>query len=124
MGAVDVNPPNAEIHITDHASDWLWAVFAVMTVSMLGMFGWSHMVRLYLPAACKALTPLCWQRRRGTRFFHNIALIILIVSTIAYFSMASDLGATPITTEFRATGTRQIWVRRHRPSATTSSPVF
>ncbi|EKM51799.1 uncharacterized protein PHACADRAFT_187203 [Phanerochaete carnosa HHB-10118-sp] len=95
MGSVDVNPPNADIHITNHGSDWLWAVFAIMTVSMMGMFVWSHM------------------RPRGTRFFHNIALIVLTVSTIAYFSMASDLGATPITTEFRATGTRQIWYVRY-----------
>jgi len=95
MGAVDVNPPNAQIHITNHASDWLWAVFAVMALSMLGMFAWSY------------------TRPRGTRFFHNIALIILLVSTIAYFSMASDLGATPIQTEFRAKGTRQIWYVRY-----------
>lgn len=50
------------------------------------------------------------QRPRGTRFFHDIALIILTTSAIAYFAMASDLGATPIQTEFRAQGTRQIWV--------------
>ncbi|KIP11031.1 hypothetical protein PHLGIDRAFT_28161 [Phlebiopsis gigantea 11061_1 CR5-6] len=95
MGAVDTNPPDAQIHITDHGSDWLWAVFAIMAVSTLGMFAWSHM------------------RPRGTRFFHNIALIILLVSTISYFSMASNLGATPIQTEFRAQGTRQIWYVRY-----------
>lgn len=66
-----------------------------MLVSMMGMF---------------ALTFL---RPRGTRFFHNIALIILTVSSIAYFAMASDLGATPIQTEFRAQGTRQIWYVRY-----------
>jgi len=92
---VNVNPPNAQIHITNHGSDWLWAVFAVMLLSMLGMFAWSY------------------TRPRGTRFFHNIALIILLVSTISYFAMASDLGATPIQTEFRARGTRQIWYVRY-----------
>ena len=38
---------------------------------------------------------------------------MLLVSTISYFSMASNLGATPIQTEFRAQGTRQIWVSRY-----------
>lgn len=52
-----------------------------------------------------------FQRPRGARFFHDVALIILTTSAIAYFSMASNLGATPIETEFRAIGTRQIWVR-------------
>ncbi|GJE85618.1 family A G protein-coupled receptor-like protein [Phanerochaete sordida] len=95
MGAVDVNPPNAQIHITNHASDWLWSVFSVMTVSMVGMLVWSHM------------------RPRGTRFFHNVALIILFVSTLTYLALASDLGATPIQTEFRAQGTRQIFYVRY-----------
>ena len=44
MGAVDTNPSEAQLHITDHGSDWLWAVFAIMAVSTLGMFAWSHMV--------------------------------------------------------------------------------
>ena len=44
MGSVDTNPPNAIIHISNHGTDWLWAVFAVMTVSMLGMLAWSFTV--------------------------------------------------------------------------------
>ena len=53
-----------------------------------------------------------WQRPRGTRLFHQLAIVILATSSLAYFSMASDLGATPISAEFRADGaTRQIWVR-------------
>lgn len=52
------------------------------------------------------------QRPRGTRLFHQLAIVILTTSSLAYFSMASDLGATGISTEFRADGeTRQIWVR-------------
>ncbi|KAF7789761.1 hypothetical protein EIP86_000707 [Pleurotus ostreatoroseus] len=93
--SLDHNPPNADIHVSTHGTDWLWAVFAIEAVSMLGMFG------------------LTFMRPRGTRFFHNIALIMLTVSTIAYFAMASDLGATPIQTEFRAQGTRQIWYVRY-----------
>ncbi|TCD68061.1 hypothetical protein EIP91_011606 [Steccherinum ochraceum] len=96
-GSLDQNPPNADRHITEGGSDWAWAVFAVMLLSTLGMVGWSY------------------TRPRGTRFFHNIATIILAVSTISYFSMASDLGATPVLAEFSRgnTGTRQIWFVRY-----------
>lgn len=71
------------------------------------------------------------QRPRGARLFHQIAVIVLATSSIAYFSMASDLGATPIRVEFRGHGgdpTRQIYVSvssiprlsaacSHRPAA-------
>lgn len=75
--------------------------------------GCSHGLTLYDIVSTQItgrLFTMLLQRPRGTRFFHNIALIILLVSSIAYFSMASDLGATPIQTEFRAQGSRQIWV--------------
>lgn len=45
MGSVDVNPPNASIHISNHGTNWLWSVFALMAVSMLGMLAWTFMVR-------------------------------------------------------------------------------
>lgn len=51
------------------------------------------------------------QRPRGTRLFHQLAVIVLTTASIAYFSMASNLGATPIAAEFRGGETRQIWVR-------------
>ncbi|KAJ3528498.1 hypothetical protein NM688_g7990 [Phlebia brevispora] len=92
--SLDNNPPNADRHITPGGSDWLWAVFAIMALADLGMVMWSVM------------------RPRGTRFFHNIAIVILTTATIAYFAMASDLGATPVVAEFSRgnTFTRQIWV--------------
>ena len=40
-----------------------------------------------------------------------MAVAILTVSTIAYFAMASDLGQTPVRTEFRSGPTRSIFVR-------------
>ncbi|KAI0093965.1 heat shock protein 30 [Irpex rosettiformis] len=94
-GSLDQNPPNAERHITAGGTDWLWTVFAIMTVSTLGMMIWS------------------FERTRGSRFFHNISIVILTTASIAYFTMASDLGATPITPEFRNTGTRQIFYVRY-----------
>ncbi|KAI0763681.1 hypothetical protein BC629DRAFT_1682186 [Irpex lacteus] len=95
--SLDTNPPNADRHITAGGSDWLWAVFAIMALSTLGMIFWS------------------FSRPRGTRFFHNVAIAILTTATIAYYSMASDLGATPVVTEFRrgSSVTRQIFFVRY-----------
>ncbi|KAI0705887.1 hypothetical protein BC835DRAFT_1537054 [Cytidiella melzeri] len=95
--SLGTNPPNADRHLTSGGSDWLWAVFAIMALSTLGMVVWSFM------------------RPRGTRLFHNIATVILMTATIAYFSMASDLGATPVRAEFGrgTTNTRQIFFVRY-----------
>ncbi|KAI0646985.1 heat shock protein 30 [Trametes meyenii] len=95
--SLDQNPPNADRHITPGGSDWLWAVFAIMVLSDLAMVFWT------------------FTRPRGTRLFHQIAVIVLTTASIAYFSMASDLGATPITAEFSRgnTNTRQIWYVRY-----------
>ena len=113
--SLDQNPPNATRNITAGGSDWLWAVFAIMALAALGMIAHSFTVsspqrNSPVPAAD---TYFLSQRPRGTRFFHNIASIILTTSTIAYFAMASDLGATPVTEEFSRGvpgSTRQIWV--------------
>ncbi|KAI0343618.1 heat shock protein 30 [Trametopsis cervina] len=94
--ALDLNPPNAAIHISTHGSDWLWAAFSLITLVLL------------------VTAVLDFSRPRGTRLFHQLALIILSTASLAYFSMASDLGATPIVTEFRGDGeTRQIWYVRY-----------
>ncbi|KAI0090820.1 heat shock protein 30 [Irpex rosettiformis] len=94
--ALDLNPPNADIHISTHGSDWLWAAFSLITLGLL--------VTIFLD----------FTRPRGTRLFHQLAIIILATTSLAYFSMASDLGATPITTEFRGAGeSRQIWYVRY-----------
>lgn len=96
--ALGLNPPNADIHISTHGSDWLWAAFAIFLVSLFVAIG------------------LDVARARGTRLFHQIAIVVLITASLSYFSMASDLGATPIPVEFRGNGgnpTRQIWYVRY-----------
>ncbi|THH29530.1 hypothetical protein EUX98_g4645 [Antrodiella citrinella] len=96
--ALNLNPPNATLHISTHGSDWLWAAFSIFAASLLVMIA------------------LDFLRPRGTRLFHQIAIIILTTGSLAYFSMASDLGATPIPVEFRGDGghpTRQIWYVRY-----------
>lgn len=44
--ALDNNPPAGDAHITTHASDWLWAVFAIMLLSWLAALGWAFSVRV------------------------------------------------------------------------------
>ncbi|KAF8131928.1 hypothetical protein EV363DRAFT_1449630 [Boletus edulis] len=92
--ALDTNPPAGDAHITTHASDWLWAVFAIMLISWLIILGWTYSTR-------------------KTRVFHYIPLIVLSVATVAYFAMASDLGWTLIRSEFDSHPTRQIWYVRY-----------
>lgn len=94
--AVDINPPDAQLHISTNGSDWLWAAFSLVAFCFLCMTG------------------LTFLRPRGKRTFHHIGMIVLITSSLAYFSMASDLGATPVVTEFRGQHeTRQIWYVRY-----------
>ncbi|PSS37903.1 hypothetical protein PHLCEN_2v245 [Hermanssonia centrifuga] len=42
------NPPNAGRHLTAGGSDWLWAVFAIMALSDLGMIMWSFTFVRYI----------------------------------------------------------------------------
>lgn len=103
--ALDVNPPNADIHLGRWGSDWGWVVFCVMAASTLGLLVWTFI----LP--------------RKRRTFHYLLTAVLAISTISWYSQASDLGATPITTQFlhnsqRGGGyggypTRQIWYSRY-----------
>ncbi|KAI0785707.1 heat shock protein 30 [Abortiporus biennis] len=96
--ALDLNPPNADLHISVHGSDWLWAAFSIFATGLL------------------VAVALDIGRPRGTRLFHQIAVVVLTTASLSYFSMASDLGATPIPVEFRGHGgdpTRQIWYVRY-----------
>ncbi|KAL9053953.1 MAG: hypothetical protein Q9162_004443 [Coniocarpon cinnabarinum] len=82
------NQGTADIAITTHGSDWYWAVTAVMAVSTFGFIG------------------LSYSKPRTHRVFHYITAAITMVASIAYYSMASNLGWTPITVEFvRSAGT-------------------
>jgi bacteriorhodopsin len=83
-----VNGRTADIAITTHGSDWYWAVFAVMTVATIAFLG-------------MALT-----KPRAHRVFHYITAGITLVAAIAYFTMASNLGFTPIAVEFSRSSPR------------------
>jgi bacteriorhodopsin len=78
--ALDINPPAGAQFLTEHGSDWLWTVFAIYALSFLVILGLS-------------LKP-----KAGEKIFHYLYTIALLVGTIAYFAMASDLGFTVIET--------------------------
>ncbi|KAK3674319.1 hypothetical protein LTR78_005788 [Recurvomyces mirabilis] len=82
------NAPNAastvyaDNAITTRGSDWYFTVCAVMMVSTFAFMG------------------LALTKPRQHRIFHYITASITMVATIAYFSMGSNLGWTPIQVEF------------------------
>lgn len=81
-GSLSVNPTVANADITVRGTDWLWAAFAIMLASGIGVLAWGL------------------SRPVGTRAFHYIGVFILFTASFAYFSMASDLGSTPVYVEF------------------------
>ncbi|KAF8504893.1 family A G protein-coupled receptor-like protein [Russula emetica] len=91
---IHANPASAVRRLTIGGSDWLWVVFTIMVLSAVMVFVWAKL------------------QPRGTRAFHYLAVVILTVSSLSYFAMASDLGQTSVRTEFRRGATRSIfWVR-------------
>jgi bacteriorhodopsin len=86
--ALRVNPHIAngqasDIHITTRGSNWLWAVTALMTLASLIFLAMSFL-----------------RKPRSWRLFHYIMAAVTLVSAISYFTMASNLGWTPIAVQF------------------------
>jgi bacteriorhodopsin len=77
-----VNNAHAHIAITVRGSDWYWAVTAIMITATIAFIG------------------LAATKPRQHRIFHYITAAITMVASIAYFSMASNLGWTGIAVEF------------------------
>jgi bacteriorhodopsin len=75
-------PDTSQINITTHGSDIYWAVAALMAFSTVGFIAWSSKVQ------------------RPNRTFHYITAAITLVASIAYFTMASNLGYAAIIVEF------------------------
>lgn len=77
-----VNGRTADIAITRRGSDWYFAVCAVMTIAGFTFIG------------------LSLRKPRRDRIFYYITSAVVFVAAIAYFSMGSNLGFTPIGVEF------------------------
>lgn len=87
-------PTTSDINITTHGSDWYWAVTAVMAVATFVFIGLSFRVP------------------RQNRIFHYITAAITLVASIAYFTMASNLGYAAIHVEFLRSNPRVAGIYR------------
>lgn len=97
-GSLTTNPPAGNVyHLTEHGSDWLWAVDACYILILLITIGWTYFAR------------------SGEKIFHYLMIISLFVGSIAYYACASDLGWTPVEVVDRLShsGTRQIFYARY-----------
>lgn len=113
--ALGVNPPNANRHLTTHGSDWLWAVTAVFGITFLSFLAWTlmrykaktthstkssstaHDGPVDLPSnghgnGTTHVAPLLYRER----ILHYLWTLAAFIGFISYFTMASDLGNTPI----------------------------
>lgn len=78
-----VNGATADISITDHGSDFYFAICAAMTVAGFAFIG------------------LAFRKQRRDRLFHYLTASVVFVAAIAYFTMGSNLGFTPIRVEYQ-----------------------
>lgn len=83
--ALDSNPPDAAVHISTNASDWLWAAFSLVALSLLVMVGFTFMVRNNALLLCwygadvnaeaKRQTSVPPDRRHGPLHHHDLVLL-------------------------------------------------
>ena len=86
--ALQVDPPGGQAHITTHASDWLWFVFAFMLLSWSTSWFWTFWVRPLFPLL---LFSSVGPPPDAAGFSTSFPTVVLGVVTIAYL-MASNLG--------------------------------
>jgi len=77
-----VNGRTADIAITSHGSSFYFAICALMAFSGFAFMG------------------LAFRKPRRERLFHYLTASVVFVAAIAYFTMGSNLGFTPIQVEF------------------------
>jgi bacteriorhodopsin len=113
--ALDINKPDADRSLTVEGSDWLWAATAVFGVTFLSWLAWT-----ILRARSRTIAHNATDHRdkpsnhidnnndvalrasyEGYRVhreqvFHYLFTLAAFIGLISYFTMASDLGSTPI----------------------------
>ncbi|KAL2274152.1 hypothetical protein FJTKL_03622 [Diaporthe vaccinii] len=94
--ALQINPPLGNQALSVWGSDWLWAVTAVFVLEFLVFFG------------------LTFVARSREKIFHYLFAVTLLVGSIAYYAMASDL-AWDVISQANETqnGTRQIFFAKY-----------
>ncbi|KAF4635797.1 hypothetical protein G7Y89_g2313 [Cudoniella acicularis] len=96
--ALNINPPIGDHQLTVHGSDWLWTVTAIYAFTLVGV-----VISAYFA-------------RSGEKIFHYLFTISLFAGTIAYFTVASDLGSVAVQVADNATtspDTREIFYARY-----------
>lgn len=95
--AIDFNPTTSDGTLTTHGSDFYWAFFSLFAVSTIvyGVF--------------------TARKPSSERIFYNMFLAVSVITALTYFTMAANLGQTPITVEYsshQVDGTREIFYAR------------
>lgn len=81
--AIQINPPiGADFHLTPRGSDWLWSAFCIFIVMALLLIG------------------LMFRKPATERLFYYTAIAPVVFMSINYFTLASDLGWTPIKAKY------------------------
>jgi len=93
--ALNINPPIGDFHLVVHGSDWLWAVFAVYSFTLIAVI-----ISAYFA-------------KQGEKILHYLFTISLLTGSVAYFTAASDLGNVAVRTADNTAGTRQIFYSRY-----------
>jgi len=94
-----MNTSNVDIFASQQGVDFLWTIFALYMIAFLG-----------------AIITDVMRPKGATRVFHQMAVAILTVGSLAYFCMASVLGATSSMESefaFASEGIRQVWYVRY-----------
>lgn len=95
--ALDINPPPpVDRALTENGSNWLWTVTAIFCLEFLLVLAHSFVAKA------------------GEKIFHYIFTITLLVGSIAYFAMASNLGwelANQANEEDRGDPRQLFWVK-------------
>ncbi len=96
--ALNINPPIGDDYAIDiEGSDWLWALAAIYTFSLV------------------VVVVLAYFARNGEKIFHYLFTISLLVGSICYYTEASDLGSIPVVVSdtLSSPGTRQIFYSKY-----------
>lgn len=81
--AVEINSADTvDFHLTEHGSDWLWAAFSLFALCTVVSVG------------------LSFTKPKAERLFYHMTSFSLLIMSIAYFTMASNLGWAGVRAEF------------------------
>lgn len=100
-----VNGATADIAITTHGSDWYW-VRSSKNITYIEHADQEQTVCAIMTVATMAFFGLSFGKPRSHRIFHYITASITMVAAIAYFTMGSNLGFTPVEVEFMRSNPR------------------